>query len=64
VGGGASDVAGGAGYRPTNAQLSVYEDRLRELAAARIDFDRLMRDVEAFNKAHAGKVATIRDIKR
>ncbi|MCR4375520.1 MAG: hypothetical protein NUW22_11780 [Acidobacteria bacterium] len=61
VGGSGSDVAGGAGYRPTNAALSVYEDRLRELTAARVDFDKLLKDVEAFNKANAGKVAAITD---
>lgn len=61
VGGSGSDVAGGAGYRPTNASLSVYEDRLRELTAARADFDKLLRDVEAFNKANAGKIAAITD---
>lgn len=63
VGGSGSDVAGGAGYRPTNASLSVYEDRLRELTAARADFEKLLRDVEAFNKANAGKVAAITDKK-
>jgi photosystem II stability/assembly factor-like uncharacterized protein len=61
VGGSGGDVAGGVAYRPTNAALSVYEDRLRELAAARTDFDALMKAVEAFNKTHAGKVAPISD---
>ncbi len=61
VGGGGGDVAGGVGYRPTNAALSVYEDRLKELSTARVDFAALLKEVEAFNKAHAGRVAAISD---
>jgi hypothetical protein len=60
VGGGASDVAGGVAYGPTSGSLSVYEDRLRELTAARADFEKLLAEVAAFNKANAGKV-TITD---
>ncbi len=59
VGGRGGDVAGGAGYRPTNAALGVFEDRLRDLDAARIDFDRLMEEVEAFNRAHEGRLPSI-----
>src|SRR6185436_9178966 len=61
VGGSGGDVAGGVGYRPTNASLSVYEDRLRELAVARTDLDLLLKAVEAFNKTNAGKIAPISD---
>ena len=61
VGGSGGDVAGGVGYRPTNASLSVYEDRLRELAVARTDFDQLLKAVEAFNKTNAGRIAPISD---
>jgi hypothetical protein len=38
----------------------VFEDRLREMDAARSDFNKLMAEVEAFNKANAGRV-TISD---
>jgi len=61
VGGSGGDVAGGVGYRPTNAALNVYEDRLKELGVARNDFDKLMQEVAAFNKAQAGRVAPISD---
>jgi photosystem II stability/assembly factor-like uncharacterized protein len=61
VGGGGSDVAGGVGYRPTNASLAVYDEYLKELEAGRADFDKLMREVEGFNKTHAGKLAPITD---
>lgn len=61
VGGSGGDVMGGAGYGPTHAALGVYEDRLREMTTARSDFEKLMREVEAFNKTHAGKVAAITD---
>ena len=57
--GGRGDVAGGAGYRPTNAALSVFEDRLRDLEAGRVDFDRLLEEVEAFNRTHAGRLPAI-----
>jgi hypothetical protein len=61
VGGGASDVAGGVGYRPTAATVNVFRDRERELEEAKVVFDRLLRDVEAFNRAHAGKLPAITD---
>jgi uncharacterized membrane-anchored protein YhcB (DUF1043 family) len=61
IGGSGGDVAGGAAYRPTNAAVAVYKDRLAELEAARKDFDRLLKEVEAFNKTHAGAVAAITD---
>ena len=48
------DLGGGAA-------LNVFEDRLRDLTTARADFDKLMKEVEAFNKAHAGKIAPITD---
>jgi photosystem II stability/assembly factor-like uncharacterized protein len=53
IGGSGGDVAGGAAYRPTNAAVAVYKDRLVELEAARKDFDRLLKDVEVFNKTHS-----------
>lgn len=61
VGGGASDVAGGVAYGPTSASLNAYEDQLKLLDAAKIDFNKLMAAVDAFNKANAGKIAAISD---
>jgi len=59
VGGRASDVAGGAGYPPTNASIGVFQDRLREMEAAQIDFEALMEAVRAFNDAHSGTLPPI-----
>ena len=61
VGGSGGDVAGGVGYKPTSAALNVFEDRLRDLTTARADFETLMKEVAAFNKAHAGKITPITD---
>ncbi len=61
VGGSGGDVAGGQGYAPTDAAKGVYEDRLKEMAAARVAFDTLLKEVETFNKAHAGRVAAVSD---
>ncbi len=61
IGGSGGDVAGGQGYAPTDAAKSVYEDRLREMVAARAAFDALMKEVEAFNRAHAGRVSPVSD---
>ena len=56
IGGGGGDVMGGVGYRPTNAAVSVFKDFQAQMTAAQKDFDQLMREVEAFNKAQGGKV--------
>ena len=61
VGGGGGDVMGGAGYGPTAAALAVFEDRVKDAEAGRAAFSTLMKDVESFNKAHAGKVTAITD---
>jgi hypothetical protein len=61
VGGSGGDVAGGVGYRPTNAALAVFQDRLKELEVARADFDKLLQEVEAFNKKHAGRLPPVSD---
>ena len=61
IGGSGGDVMGGVGYRPTNAAVAVFKDRLAEIEVAKKDFDRLMRDVEAFNKTYAGKLGPITD---
>ncbi len=50
VGTGASDEAGGADFRPTDAQLQVLDDIEKDLAAATADYETLMaKDVPAFN---------------
>lgn len=61
VGGRGGDVFGGAGYRPTDAAVDVFDDRLREIEAAEADFTAVMRRVEAFNREHAGRLAPISD---
>jgi hypothetical protein len=43
IGGGGGDVMGGAAYRPTNAAVAVFKDRLAELEAARRYFDKLVK---------------------
>ncbi|MEI6245558.1 MAG: hypothetical protein WCQ64_10995, partial [Acidobacteriota bacterium] len=61
VGGAGGDVMGGNGYGPTKAAVSVFEDRKKEIVTAKIEFDKLMAQVDAFNKANAGKLAPITD---
>ena len=59
VGTGAGDVAGGADFRPTDAQHQVLAELERELAAARTAYKKLIEtDIKAFNVAMAGR-ATI-----
>jgi hypothetical protein len=52
---------GGAGYRPTNAASGVYEEQLKFVQQGRSALTGLMAEVEAFNKAHAGKLPPISD---
>ncbi|MBA2301422.1 MAG: hypothetical protein H0W08_02165 [Acidobacteria bacterium] len=59
IGGGGGDVMGGVGYRPTNAAVGVFKDLQAQLVTAQKDFDQLMKDIEEFNRTHAGKVAAI-----
>ena len=61
VGGGGGDVMGGAGYAPTAAAGGVFEDRLKDVQAARSAFTGLMAEVEAFNKLYAGRLPAISD---
>ena len=56
VGGGASDVAGGADYTPTVASMEALAWIEKDLAAAEKDYAAVMdKDLPAFNKANAGK---------
>lgn len=60
VGSGAGDEAGGADYRPTDAQLQVLGEIEKDLAKAKADFKVLMeKDVPAFNQSMAGKIPPI-----
>jgi photosystem II stability/assembly factor-like uncharacterized protein len=52
IGGGGGDVAGGAGYRPTNAAVGVFKDLQAQMATAQKDFEKLLKDVQAFNQKH------------
>ena len=53
IGGGASDVAGGADYRPTDAALRLLDMIEKDLAAAQAAYATVVeRDVPAFNKAN------------
>jgi photosystem II stability/assembly factor-like uncharacterized protein len=61
IGGSGGDVAGGVAYRPTDAAQAVFQDRLRDLDAARRDFDRLVQDVAAFNARFSGRLPAITD---
>ena len=60
VGTGAGDVAGGADYRPTDAQVAVLAEIEKDLAAAMAAFTKLLEtDVKAFNELMAGKIQVI-----
>jgi hypothetical protein len=57
VGSGAGDVAGGAEYRPTDAQFGIIQMLENQLDAARTAFKKLLEsDIKAFNDAMAGKL--------
>lgn len=60
VGTGAGDVAGGAEFRPTDAELATLAEQEKELATAQAMFDELLRTtLPAFNRAMAGKLPAI-----
>ena len=59
IGGGGGDVMGGVGYRPTAGALSVFSDLRTEIDVAEKDFERLVADVDAFNKKYSGRLAAI-----
>jgi hypothetical protein len=62
VGTGASDVAGGAEFRPTDAQLVTLAEQEKELATARAMFEELLRTtLPEFNRLMAGRIAPISD---
>ena len=62
VGTGASDLAGGADYRPTDQSVATFEWLRQELEAAKAAFSAVItNDVPAFNRATAGKLVPISD---
>jgi hypothetical protein len=61
VGNGGGDVAGGAEFPPTDADVAILAGLEKELAAAQAGFKQLMDvDLPAFNKLMAGRL-TIAD---
>jgi photosystem II stability/assembly factor-like uncharacterized protein len=61
IGGAGGDVMGGLGYRPTAASVAVFKDLRAQMDVAENDFERLMAEVAAFNKANAGRLPAITD---
>jgi hypothetical protein len=62
VGTGASDMAGGADHRPTDASLQFLAQLETDLARARADFTAVVeREVPAFNRTMAGRLPAITD---
>jgi hypothetical protein len=62
VGQGASDEAGSVDYKPTETQMQVLQVIEKDLAAAKVGFEKLAAtDLPAFNKAMAGKLTPIGD---
>jgi photosystem II stability/assembly factor-like uncharacterized protein len=60
VGTGAGDVAGGAEFRPTDAELATLEEMERQLAQAKAAFTELLeKTVPAFNQTMSGKITPI-----
>jgi hypothetical protein len=56
IGGSGGDVAGGVGYRPTNAAQAVFRDRQKDLEVGSAEFKKLLAEVEAFNKTYSGRL--------
>ena len=60
VGTGAGDVAGGADFRPTDAQVQVHADIRKDLATARTKFRQLLEtEIKAFNELMQGKAKVV-----
>ena len=60
VGTGAGDVAGGAEFRPTDASIQTLVELERDLAAARLAFQKLLEtDVKAFNELMGARMKVI-----
>ena len=62
IGTGAGDVAGGADYRPTDAQHQVLAEIERDLTVAKTAFDKFIKTtLPDFNRTMSGKLAPITD---
>jgi hypothetical protein len=61
IGSGGGDVMGGLAYKPTAAALATFKDFQGLMATAQADFDKLMTEVAAFNKAHTGRLPAVSD---
>jgi hypothetical protein len=61
IGGSGGDVMGGVAYRPTANAQRLFQERLKELETGNADFKKLLAEIEAFNKANAGKLEAITD---
>jgi hypothetical protein len=62
IGTGAGDVAGGADYRPTDAQHKVLAEIEQELTTAKTAFDTFIKNtLPEFNKTMSGKLVPISD---
>ena len=60
VGTGAGDVAGGAEFRPTDASMATLVELERDLAAARLAYQKLLEtDVKAFNELMGARMKVI-----
>ena len=63
LGTGAGDVAGGAEFRPTDAQMVTLGELETEVKAANAAFRKFMdTDVKAFNDAMKGKLVPLSDV--
>ena len=59
VGTGAGDVAGGADFRPTNADLEIFEQIDQQLKAVKADYSAVLeKDLPAFNRSLADRGIT------
>jgi hypothetical protein len=62
VGTGAGDVAGGADYRPTDASARTLRELEQEIEAARVAFERLLReDLPAFQRQVGSAITVVMD---
>jgi hypothetical protein len=59
IGGNGGDVMGGIGYRPTSGSVALLKDFRAQIDVAEQDFNKLLAEVDAFNKKHTGRLAPI-----
>jgi hypothetical protein len=61
IGPGGGDVQGGSDYRPTNASMQTLGMLEQQLATAKSDFDKFLKELAGFNQKMSGKLAPITD---